>query len=278
MRKSRWIVPWAKSLVKPVIYHCVSRICQRQLHTDEERKEKFQLFRCMYEEFSGCRVLSYGIMDYQIHILPEVDPIPKGGLSDKKLLKHLRCSYNNDVVRFADEDLTKAREQNNTNRMHDLSQFMKSMMGRFSKWYSRYHQHKGVLLEERFKCVIVEDGYAARRMAAYIDLNSVQAGIVKDPASYRRSNYGEAMGRKHKACAGLARADMAHKGWHGSSKQWSEGIARDFICHPSRLDNKPNLLADMAEVARLRGLELSGLEASVARWEMVLEEISNQSK
>jgi putative transposase len=31
-------------------------------------------------------------------------------------------------------------------------------------------------------------------MAAYIDLNPVRAGMVKDPAEYRWSSYGEAVG------------------------------------------------------------------------------------
>jgi hypothetical protein len=42
--------------------------------------------------------------------------------------------------------------------------------------------------------VIVESGEAARTMAAYIDLNPVRAGMVSDPADYRWSSYGEAIG------------------------------------------------------------------------------------
>jgi hypothetical protein len=40
----------------------------------------------------------------------------------------------------------------------------------------------------------VESGVAARTMAAYIDLNPVRAGMVSDPADYRWSGYGEAVG------------------------------------------------------------------------------------
>jgi hypothetical protein len=35
---------------------------------------------------------------------------------------------------------------------------------------------------------VVEDGIAARTMAAYIDLNPVRAGMVSDPADYRWSS------------------------------------------------------------------------------------------
>ncbi|MEP2775665.1 MAG: hypothetical protein ABJZ54_12595 [Luteolibacter sp.] len=50
-----------------------------------------------------------------------------------------------------------------------------------------------------FKSVIVESGTAARTMAAYIDLNPVRTGMVEDPAEYRWSSYGEAVGGGGKA-------------------------------------------------------------------------------
>ena len=56
---------------------------------------------------------------------------------------------------------------------------------------------------ERFKSVLVEDGEALRTMAAYIDLNPVRAGIVKDPKDYRWSGYGEATGGGKAARCGL---------------------------------------------------------------------------
>jgi len=47
--------------------------------------------------------------------------------------------------------------------------------------------------------VIVENGTAARTMAAYIDLNPVRVGMVEDPADFRWSSYGEAVGGKEMA-------------------------------------------------------------------------------
>lgn len=60
---------------------------------------------------------------------------------------------------------------------------------------------------------------------------------------------------------------------HGKTG-WLCRHARDFIYYASRMAYEPNLRSDMAEAARLRGLELGGLEASAASWESVLEEIS----
>jgi REP element-mobilizing transposase RayT len=69
-----------------------------------------------------------------------------------------------------------------TRRMHDLSEFMKSLLERFTKWFNRAHSRSGTLWEDRFKSVIVKSGTAARTMAAYIDLNPVRAGVVNADA------------------------------------------------------------------------------------------------
>ncbi len=112
-------------------------------------------------------------------------------------------------------------------RIEVLRHFMhpKGVMQRFTQWYNGKHKRSGTLWERRFKSVVVEDGLAARTMAAYIDLNPVRAGMVSDPAEYRWSGYGEAVGGGTKgdgkrAREGLVRAWMAHKGWDGDAKLW----------------------------------------------------------
>ena len=114
-----------------------------------------------------------------------------------------------------------------TRRMHDLSEFMKSLLERFTKWFNRMHSRTGTLWEDRFRSVIVESGVAARTMAAYIDLNPVRAGIVQDPADYRWSSYGEAVGggkkgNGKKAREGLVRAYFCDQGVGFESGKWLE--------------------------------------------------------
>ena len=58
-----------------------------------------------------------------------------------------------------------------TRRMWDLGLFMKTLKQRFSSWYNKKHNRCGTLWEARYKSVLVENGYAARTMSAYIDLN-----------------------------------------------------------------------------------------------------------
>ncbi|MBJ7424058.1 MAG: hypothetical protein JHD23_06165 [Akkermansiaceae bacterium] len=104
---------------------------------------------------------------------------------------------------------------------------MKSLLERFTKWFNRIHSRSGTLWEDRFKSVIVESGVAARTMAAYIDLNPVRAGMVKDPADYRWSSYGEAVGggkkgNGKKSRAGLVRAYFCDQGVGFDAERWPE--------------------------------------------------------
>ncbi|HBE23999.1 MAG TPA: hypothetical protein DDW21_11390, partial [Verrucomicrobiales bacterium] len=203
----------------------------------------FRMIMRMMENFSGCRILSYCIMSNHIHILLEVPPMPDGGITDEEILKRLRALYSNGVVELVAKELADARRKGRadlvsaihgryTYRMNNLSEFMRTLIQRMTRWYNRNHERTGTLWENRFTSVIVESGIAARMMAAYIDLNPVRAGMVKDPAEYRWSSYGEAVGGGNKgngkkAREGLVRACMSHKGVGFEAEKWKE-VARNY--------------------------------------------------
>ena len=238
MRRARWLAPWKDSRVKPAIYHCISRVVDRRFVFKDLEREKFRTFMRMQENFSGCRVLSYCVMSNHFHLLLEVPPMPEGGISDEELLKRLSATNTEAFVAEVAKELAEARSSGReaaisaiharfTYRMHNLSEFMKTLLQRFTRWFNRTHDRSGTLWEERYKSVIVEDGIAARTMAAYIDLNPVRAGIVSDPADYRWSSYGEAVGggakgNGKKAREGLVRACMSHHGAGFEAEKWKE--------------------------------------------------------
>jgi putative transposase len=249
MASRRWIVSTKDPGAKPVFYHCISRVVDKRLAFGPAEKEKFRTFMRMQEGFTGCRVVSYCLMSNHIHLLVEAPPMPHGGLSDNGLLERLRAIYNEAFVAEVAAELADARQkvrdglgkealvlrihERFTYRMHDLSQFMKTLMQRFTKWFNRTHERRGNLWEDVFKSVIVEDGVAARTIAAYIDLNPVRAGIAKDPAEYRWSSYGEAIGggpngNGKRARAGLVRALRAHKGSEADASLWVNEVAREY--------------------------------------------------
>ncbi len=234
----RFLAPWKDSVGKPAIYHCISRVVDRRFVFGNAEREHFRMFMRMQENFSGCRILSYCIMSNHFHILLEVPPMPEDGISDGELLKRLHATNAAAFVAVVAKELAEARAAGNeawvaeihrrfTYRMHSLSEFMKTLLQRFTRWFNRTHQRSGTLWEERYKSVIVESGIAARTLAAYIDLNPVRAGIVADPAEYRWSSYGEAVGggtkgNGKKAREGLVRACMSHNGAGFEAEKWKE--------------------------------------------------------
>jgi putative transposase len=86
----------------------------------------------------------------------------------------------------------------------------------------------------------VENGYAARTMAAYIDLNPVRAGMVRDPKDYRWSGYAEAVAGGKLARNGVMRilseldSDTAQDGWSGAGDiekyDWRSVAKRYRLC------------------------------------------------
>ena len=238
MSSKRWLAPWKDSGEKPAIYHCISRVVDRRFVFEDAEREHFRMFMRMQENFSGCRVLSYCIMSNHFHILLEVPPMPVGGISDEELLKRLLATNTEAYVAVVAKELADARKEKRdewvaeiharfTYRMHNLSEFMKTLLQRFTRWFNRIHKRSGTLWEERYKSVIVESGIAARTMAAYIDLNPVRAGMVVDPAAYRWSSYGEAVGggpkgNGKKAREGLVRANMSDYGAGFEAEKWKE--------------------------------------------------------
>lgn len=122
----------------------------------------------MQENFSGCRVLAYCIMSNHFHILLEVPPAGALLLDDEGLLKRLLTVYSEAFVAEVAKELTEARSEENeeyvteiyrrfTYRMHDLSEFMKTLLQRFTRWFNRTHDRTGTLWEQRYKSVIVAD-------------------------------------------------------------------------------------------------------------------------
>ena len=97
--------------MKPAVYHCVSRVVDRRFVFGDAEREQFRIYLRMYENFTGCRILSYCLMSNHFHILLEVPPMPAGGISDEELLKRLRAIYSEGVVAVVAKELQEARAE-----------------------------------------------------------------------------------------------------------------------------------------------------------------------
>lgn len=173
--------------------------------------------------FCGVRVLTYTVMSNHFHVLLEV-PLARP-LGDEELTGRYRRLYGPSGNRFCPkpEVLAQILAQGGVEaerwrrrleaRMGDVSEFMKTLKQRFSIWYNQTHGRFGTLWSERFTSVLVEGSTRAlSAVAAYIDLNAVRAGLVKDPGDYRWCGYTECLGGKKRAREGLQAAFPSRPG------------------------------------------------------------------
>ncbi|MFP4069296.1 MAG: transposase [Opitutales bacterium] len=203
-------------------------------------REKEMLRKMLWQvaDYSGVEVLTYALMGNHFHVLVRV-PEPTE-ISDRELMRRWRVLYPKPTkyeaakAEVLEEMLAEARKaspgrggpsdagssqsrdseelrekaeafrRRHLARMHDVSQFMKTLKQRFTTWFNKTNDRYGTLWAERFKSVLVEGrGNPLQTMAAYIDLNPVRAGFAKDPKDYRFCGYGQAVSGDRRARRGL---------------------------------------------------------------------------
>jgi len=211
-------------------YHVISRVVGRAfVFHDELERERFRKILRAVEGYSGVQILTYAILSNHYHALlyvPEKQVVEDGEFSrrllflyDKTVVENL-ASHIAGLRKSGQNEAAEAVKAPYVRRMYDLAEFMKALKQRVSISHNRRHGRVGTLWEERYKSVLVEGspgGLSA--VAAYIDLNPVRAGLVKDPKDYRFTGYGEAMGGSKLARAGLGIA-------LGEPGAWSEVTGR----------------------------------------------------
>ena len=215
MRQRRLKAP-ANSYADTAYYHCVSRVVNREFVFGDAEKEQFVSFMRLYERFCGVRVMTYCVMSNHFHVLVGVPKKPEVLPSNAELVKTVRKTLGDVEALRLEWSLDEAAKIKSAaweaeirdrylRRMWDISLFMKTLKQRFTQWFNKTYKRKGTIWEERFRSVLVQSaGEPLRAMAAYIDLNPIRAEMVEDPADYRWSGFGAAMGGDVLALDGLS--------------------------------------------------------------------------
>ena len=204
-----------KTKHRAAVYHCISRTINGETLFDDASKEMLRKHLHQAAEFSGVKILTYALMSNHFHVLAKVPE--QGTVSDAELLRRYKVLHPEPslwaktqiqvmeaILKGGGEDAQKLRDKLLA-RMGDVSQFMKTFKQRFSIWYNSNHNRFGPVWSERFTSTIIEGNrhFGLQMVAAYIDLNPIRAGIVKDPKDYRWSGYGEAEATGGKMAEGL---------------------------------------------------------------------------
>lgn len=201
------------------VYHVVTRTVAREILFEDEERETFRKILLKQLKFSGLRCLSWCLMGNHIHLLVEVPDkeVALAGWTEADLLNRLETLKGEYSTRLLLNQARMFRDNGHTEgvkevaeriraRLFDLSIFMKELKMKLTAAFNAMHERRGTLWEGRFKSALVEGGEALRAVAAYIDLNPVRAGLVKNPEDYRWCSYAAAVAGFKGARSGLARA------------------------------------------------------------------------
>jgi putative transposase len=188
---------------------------------DGEAMEAMRQIMRSQAAFAGMEVLTYCFLSNHFHIFVRLDPKETEQLDDAGLVRRFRALYGSkkcaslgldaddlEVVLKNNRESAEGIRRRLKARMGDVSVFMREVKTRFTFWYNEKHGTVGTFWAERFRSVVVEaDTEAQRMVAAYIDLNPVRAGLVKDAADYGFSGFGEACAGVSAARLGIARVE-----------------------------------------------------------------------
>lgn len=196
------------------VYHCITRTVNGERLFDDVAKEVLRKQLWQVADYCGVQIVTYAILSNHFHVLVRVPRRVTPG--DAELLRRYQTLYPK-PTRYQAARLAVIQSQLTTDGpeavawrrrqlalMGDVSQFMKLVKQRFAIWFNKSHQRFGTLWAERFKSVLVEPkDRVLEAMAAYIDLNSIRAGLVADPKDYRFCGYAEAVAGHEDARRGL---------------------------------------------------------------------------
>lgn len=245
------------------VFHVISRVVDKRFIFGEKEKGVFLGMMRKMEAFCGVEIMSYCIMDNHFHILLHVPARPEA-ISKEVIRERMRLIYDSKKMNRIDAEINEKKSLGQKDfeenfyekqrvRMYDLSNFVREIKLRFSKWYNASNERSGTLWEERFKSLVVEgEEGAMSRIAAYIELNPVRAGIVDQPHEYRWCSYTEAVAGGSKARKGIMKLSSGLAG----PLNWEEasGRYRSYFLYKS-----------MAQSERKKGLSRDQFEAIVSK-------------
>ena len=137
--------------------------------------------------YSRCymvKLASFCSMGNHVHVLIRKDAHRE--LNDDELMAQARLMYPRSQKKL--DAWPEAKWERLQERIFDVSEYMRSILGHFATWYNRTHNRKGRFWAERFKSTLLLSPESVRDCAMYIELNPVRAGLCERPEDYRWSS------------------------------------------------------------------------------------------
>ena len=176
---------------EPTAYHIMSRTALEGYPVDDVDKDFFVGQVVKLSKLFFLEVLGFCCMGNHFHLLVRMRP--ETDFSDSELKRRLAAFYETEPIFYEDGQLPYLRE-----KLSSLSEYVREIKVRFTRFYNKRHGRKGYFWGDRFKSVVVENGETLINCLAYIDLNPVRAGLVSRPEDYRWNSIGYHIQTKNK--------------------------------------------------------------------------------
>ncbi len=185
-------------------YHVMNRIAGEKSFYPFGHDEK-QMFISMmnkYLKLYKIEILSYCIMSNHYHLVL----FSPGKISTEEIKTRWQNFYGQSKGHYHPEPLWESPKtiEKWSQRLSDVSDFMKVLQQSFTAWYNRIHNRRGHFWADRFKSVILGGGNSLLRCIKYVELNPLRANILDENNNYKYSSYGIYMtSKKHPLEANL---------------------------------------------------------------------------
>ena len=176
-RTTRLLIP-----DQATVYHVMSRSALPGFPLGDVEKDYLMHLMKSLSRLYFTEILGFCCMGNHFHLL--VRMLPDEDFSDADIRQRHELFFG-EQKKFCEGHIPFYRH-----KYASLSNFVKELKQRFSRWYNKRTGRKGFFWSERFKSVIVENGETLINCLAYIDLNPVRAALVARPEDYRHSSLG----------------------------------------------------------------------------------------
>ena len=210
---------------------------------DVEKDYLFNLIKWMSEVFF-VEVYGYCIMGNHFHLLIKMENADD--YTDDEVRGRLREFFRKNDRAITDGQLPYFR-----GKLSNLSEFVKEIKQRFSRYYNKAHNRTGYFWGDRFKSVILESGNTLINCLAYIDLNPVRANMVEKPEDYRWSSIGYHAQTGNKES--FLSTDLGLRAYNDLDERERYADYREYLYEKGGLESSKGASIDEKIIAKERG-------------------------
>jgi len=169
---------------EPTVYHVISRSALDGYALEKKDKDFLLGTIIWLSKIYFVEVFGFCIMGNHFHLLVKMH------VGDEFSEKEIQARYSRFYEDKTKNLLSKDQIKMFRNKWANLSEYVREIKQRFSRYYNKAYKRKGFFWAERFRSVIVDKGETLINCLAYVDLNPVRAGLVEKPELYRWCSLG----------------------------------------------------------------------------------------